>query len=67
MRNPPPSSGSRAVRKNIGTVGSKPRIMSRNMKPSISPIIMSVMTALNESGFLLNSATADSTPSTAMV
>ena len=42
-----PSSGSSAVRKNIGIVASMPRTRSRNMNPSMSPIMMSVTMALN--------------------
>ena len=47
FRKPLPSSGSSAVMKKIGMLSSMPRTISRNTNPSISPIIISVMMALN--------------------
>ena len=61
FKKPLPSSGSSAVRKNIGTVGEKPRIMSRNMKPSMSPIMMSEMIAQKALWLLFTAETASST------
>lgn len=66
FRNPLPSSGSSAVMKKNGMAGSIPRTMSRNTKPSMSPIMMSEMIAQNERWCCFRIETASSTDPTAI-